>query len=159
MADPITLTIIALIGVTIAGAVALWHKILGWAEEALFPWVEENYPGLSSFVRQAFAVLDESIAPLRAAIKRAWKRVREVLVDMMVEFSRSSESAWVRRIVTWVVKVLPSGEKKPAKVVVEEEVDWDELPAEVRAGFLRHKKSKAKLDITEGRDVELAVAH
>jgi hypothetical protein len=159
MPEPITMTIVLLLGVTAAVALTFWHKILGWAEESLFPWMERNLPTVADAVRQAFIALDNVAVAVRTRVQKAWQRVRAVLLGQMAEFARRSRSEWVRRIVTWVAKVLPSGEMAPAKLVVEQVVNWEDLPDGVREAFLRRKQENAEIDVMEMRDRELVMTH
>ncbi|NEP77867.1 MAG: hypothetical protein F6K17_35000 [Okeania sp. SIO3C4] len=59
-----------------------------------------------------------------------------------------------KRVKSWIIKVLKSGNKVPKKVVVEEEVvvSWDELPPDIRAEFLRHEKSQIETNVTKSHD-------
>ncbi|NES06835.1 MAG: hypothetical protein F6K22_30885 [Okeania sp. SIO2F4] len=42
--------------------------------------------------------------------------------------------------------------KVPVKVCLEKEVDWDELPSDVRAEFLRHEKSQIETNVTKSHE-------
>ncbi len=61
-----------------------------------------------------------------------------------------------KRVKSWIIKVLKSGNKVPKKVVVEEEVvvSWDELPTDIRAEWLRREKIQIEIDVTKSRDQE-----
>lgn len=157
MADPITVgLIIAVIG-AIAAAVALifWHKILGWAENSLFPWLKKNIPSIEDQIRWAFAKVDNVATPIRLAVKEAWSKLRKYLLKQTIVLKRQSSSKWIVRVTSWMVKRLESGETVPVKQETEETKSWDELPEDVREAFLRQEKENAELNVTDTRDREL----
>ncbi|MBD2515072.1 hypothetical protein H6G93_08625 [Nostoc sp. FACHB-973] len=157
MADPITVgIIIAAIGaIGAAAALIFWRKILAWAEDSLFPWINKNIPSIEDQVRLAFAMVDKVATPIRLAVKEAWSELRKYLLKQTIELERESSSKWTKRVTSWVVKRLESGEVAPVKVVTEEVVSPDELPPEVREAWLRHKQNKAEFNVTETRDKEV----
>ena len=77
MPEPITLFLITAIGGTIVGAIVFWEKILGWAENNLFPWFDKHLPTVAPHLRNAFAKLDKAVINVRRQIKAAWQKVRE----------------------------------------------------------------------------------
>jgi hypothetical protein len=157
---PAVLVVIAsLLGVGIATAVTVWHKILKWAEQSLFPWIEKNLPSIADKVRQAFAIVDKYAAPIRKLIKDAWTMLREYLLKQIIILERQSDSQWLKIIISWVIKSLPSGEKVPAKVTTEEVLSWDELPPDVRAARLRWGVNTKELNIAKGRDDEMEMVY
>ena len=153
--EPITLTIVAVFAIAAAAAVVFWQKILGWAENSLFPWLAKNIPSIESSVRLAFSVVDKVTVAVRSAVKQAWSNLRQYLLKQTIELQRKSSSEWIKRVVSWVVKRLESGETVPVKVVTEEVVSTDDLPSDVREAWLRQQKETAELNITETRDKEL----
>jgi hypothetical protein len=155
--DPITVSIvIGILGVIGAtAALIFWHKVLDWAQESLFPWLEKNIPSIKSLVVEAFVIVDDVAVTVRSAVKQAWSNLREYLLKQTIEFERKSSSEWTKRVVFWVVKRLESGETAPVKVVTEEDVSPDDLPPEAREAWLRNHKETAELNITEIRDKEL----
>ncbi len=157
MADPITVgIIIAVIGaIGAAAALIFWYKILGWAENSLFPWINKNIPSIEDQVRLAFATLDKVATPVRLAVKEAWFKLRKYLLKQTVVLQRKSSSEWVVRVTSWMVKRLESGETVPVKRETEETKSWEEVPADVREEYLRQQKTQYELNVTETRDREL----
>ncbi|NES06838.1 MAG: hypothetical protein F6K22_30900 [Okeania sp. SIO2F4] len=153
-----------LIGIAVAlglGVVAVavvgifWEQIIMWAEDSLFPWIKTNIPWIESEVREAFSAVDNVVVTIRNLIRKAWKKLREYLLNQVITFERQSSGEWEKKITSWIIKVLESGEKVPVKIVTEEVVPWDIVPSDVRAEFLRLDKSKAEIDVTEYRDRQI----
>ncbi len=157
---PLDLFLIGLItalgGVSAAAAVALWPHLREWCEDSLFPWLEKNLPQLAPHVRDAFAAIDDAVTAVRRAVKQAWRHLRENLLKQVVLLQRESSSRWVRRVTSWVAKVLESGRRVPVQVVTEQVCCWEDLPAEVRDEWLRQGHARQEIDVTKLRDRELA---
>ena len=143
------------LGVAATFALIFWEQILGWAQDSLFPWIKNNIPSIESAVRKAFSALDNQAVDTRKIIRKAWKKLRKFLLKQVVTLERKSSNKWIRRVTSWVIKVLESGEKVPVKVETEEKVNWDELPEDVRKEFLSKGKSESEIDVTKNRDDEM----
>src|SRR5947209_2574342 len=121
---PVDLFLVGLItvlgGVSAAAALAFWPRLRGWCEDSLFPWLDNNLPQLAQRVRDAFAAIDEAVTAVRRTVKQAWQRLREHLLHQVLTLERRSSSQWVRRVTSWVVKLLRSGERVPVQVVTEQ---------------------------------------
>ena len=156
MPIPLFIWVIAgALGVSATFALIFWDQILGWAEDSLFPWIKNNIPSIESAVRKAFSALDKKAVDTRKIIRKAWKKLRKFLLKQVVTLERKSSNKWIRRVTSWVIKVLESGEKVPVKVETEEKVNWDELPEDVRKEFLSKGKSESEIDVTKNRDDEM----
>ena len=156
MPIPLFMLVIAgALGVSATFALIFWVQILGWAEDSLFPWIKNNIPSIESAVRKAFSALDNQAVAIRKIIRKAWKKLRKFLLKQVVKLERKSSNKWIRRVTSWVIKVLESGEKVPVKVETEEKVNWDELPEDVRKEFLSKGKSESEIDVTKNRDDEM----
>ncbi|MDJ0575879.1 MAG: hypothetical protein QNJ65_12020 [Xenococcaceae cyanobacterium MO_234.B1] len=55
-----------------------------------------------------------------------------------------------------MVQRLESGNTAPVKRETEETLSWDKVPEDVREAYLRKERKKAKFNVTEMRDQELA---
>lgn len=157
---PVDLFLVGLIaalgGISAAAALALWPRIRSWCESSLLPWVDHNLPQFAPRVRGAFAALDHAATSARRAIKQAWQQLRAFLLHQVVTLERRSAFQWAYRVVSWVLKLLPGGERQPVQVVAENLCSWDELPAEVRSAWLRQGQQRHDVDATACRDQELA---
>ena len=155
--DPLLIGAIgAALGLVSAVAVVMfWKQILKWAEDSLFPWIQTNIPSIESAVREAFSAVDNKVVAIRNIIGQAWRKLREYLLKQVITFQRQSSGEWVMQATSWVIKNLESGDKVPVKITVEEEKDWDELPPDVRAEWLKRQKSEAQINLTEHRDREI----
>ena len=137
----------------VAALIALWHKILDWATETLFPWIKSNLPDFIDIATEAFSQLDDIISPIRRGIKIAWQRLRQRLLKMATHLERKSSSVWVSRTTSWVIKALET--KQVVKVETEVDISWDDLPADIREDYIRMNKKSADINVTDTRDQEL----
>jgi hypothetical protein len=153
------------LGIAALGVAAIvtvyWTKILQWARESLFPWVERNLPELAQDVRDAFVVLDKVIAPIRLKAKEAWERLRQTLLRQVAEFEQLTNNTWLLRITSWVRVKLTELDPKPVvkEVRTEKVISYDELPPEVREQLLRQGLGNYKVDVTNAKDVEMAMTN
>ncbi|GGA18112.1 hypothetical protein [Okeania sp. KiyG1] len=155
MPIPFLIPIVVALGVSIVLALAFWYQILDWAQDSLFPWVKRNIPLIEGVVKEAFIAVDKVATPIRKTIRQAWEKLRDFLLKQVVKIEIKSSSELIKRVTSWVIKVLESGKKVPVKVETEEEVNWDELPEEVRKEFLSKGESETEIDVTEIRDDEI----
>lgn len=147
---------LALAGVAIVVIIALWHNILDWAKSSLFPWIEKNLPTIVDAVKDAFTWVDNNVAvPIRRLVKAAWNKLRNYLLKMVTRFDRKTQSTWVKQATSWVIEVLDSPKPTVKKVETVEEVNWDDLPADVKNAWLKNNQSSRELNVTEARDQEL----
>lgn len=147
---------LALIGVAITAVIALWHKIIDWAQDSLFPWIERNLPSILSTVKDAFTWVDDKVAvPIRRVVKKAWEALRKYLLKTVIRLERQNASKWERRITSFVVEVLTTQTPIVKKVETVEEVDWDDLPDDVRSAWMKSEQQSHDMDITAIRDQQL----
>ncbi|MBG1260611.1 hypothetical protein [Nostoc commune] len=175
---------VLLIG-TVAAALLFWEKILLWAHKTLFPWINKNLPGLKDDVRYAFVRLDNVVTPIRnkikalenlTDIKKAWEKLREHLLKVLVEFHLNTRSQWVKQTTAWVIRhvefkqvasgvteivddspirTLQSNKPEVVRLVKEEIVDVDSLPDDVRKEWLKRGNTTQDMDVTQLREREL----
>lgn len=156
MPEPITMAILAgILFVTVGVAIAFWPQILDWAEQSLFPWLKRNLPSMVETVRYAFYAFDKVAVAVRTVVKQAWKQLREYLLMQVIEFERISSKQWTKRVTSWVRKVIETGQAAAIKHEIEEVVEYDQLPADVREAYLRRGEMKIQVNITELRDKEV----
>jgi hypothetical protein len=139
-------------------AVAFWNELLNWVNETLATWIVTDFgPGLAESVKVAFLILSQVATTLYRAIQQAWNSLRQVLLEMTVEFHQTATSSkhWVRHLTTVLVKVLQSGQPVRIKREVEEVIDWEHLPADVRATWIKTPQKKYKVDVLKTREQEL----
>jgi hypothetical protein len=125
----------------LAGLVlAYWPRLIKAARDHLLPWIERHAPQLAPDVRQAFVVLDNLAVSARQALKGAWRRVRAVLLDEVARFVRGANERWSLQVTSYL-RNLERREKPFVRVVTEEAVDYEDLPANVREADLRSQIS------------------
>jgi hypothetical protein len=146
---------LVLAGLVAAGlvgvAVYFWPQIMSWAREHLLPWVDRNIPEMADSVRLAFQDLDKVAVGLRRAVRTAWRKLRNVLLSQTAEFVGLVNGEWAIRITSYL-RNLEEGEKPVVRVVTEQELDWDDLPEEIRASAMSNGISGTSIDIVKVRD-------
>ncbi|NES78499.1 MULTISPECIES: hypothetical protein [Okeania] len=145
---------LGLAAVAVAVVARFWKQILKWAEDSLFPWIKTNIPWIESEVRQVFSAVDNVAVATRNIFRKAWEKLREYLLKLVIKLERKSSGEWKKRVTSWKIKI-ESGQKVPVRTETEEVVDWEDLPQDVREEWLKQEKSKVEIDVTEYRDREI----
>ena len=144
--EPLSIIILLALAASAASVVIFWGKIVGWAHDALFPWVSTNIPRLLPFLKKAFVVLDKAVVAVRRAAALAWVKVRKFLLKHLQKFFRR-DGAWYRIVESWLVT---EDNEKVTKVTTEEQVDWDHLPDDIREEMMRRRSYE--VDVTATMD-------
>jgi hypothetical protein len=147
-----------LFNVAIEVAVAFWNDLLNWVSTSLATWIANDFgPWLAESAKVAFLLLSQVAITMYQTIQQAWDSLRQVLLEMTVEFHQTAISSkhWVRHLTTVLVKVLESGQPVILKREVEEAINWDHLPADVRATWLKTPQKEYKVDVLKTREQEL----
>ncbi len=152
MALPAYLLYIGLATLIAAVALVFWHKILEWAQESLLPWLEEHLPFLAEGARTAFVQLDRVAVAVRRAAKSAWLDLRGYLLKQVVKVRKRTGVTALVIIEEWL-RVEPESETVVHRTT-EREVEWEELPDDVREQFLKQQTTVAEKNVTAGRDTE-----
>lgn len=146
----------SMLSIAVEVAFALWTEIVAWVSASLLTWIQTDLgPLLAESVKAAFVLLGTVAVTAYVAIKKAWSALRQVLIEALVEFDQSSSSVWTKRLTTTLLKVLESGQPTLIKREVEEEVDWDQLPPDVRSAWWNSAQKHHKVDFIEVRDKEI----
>jgi hypothetical protein len=133
-----------------AAIVYFWHQVADWARESFFPFVKKHLPDILEHVENAFKWIDNIVVSIRRVIKAAWNKVRQYLLKMAMFFEKTSSNTWVRKTASYVIKTLES--KTVTKQVVEEEINWDDLPTEVRKAWMKSTENNFEIDYTAEQD-------
>ncbi|MEH2359574.1 hypothetical protein [Nostoc sp.] len=156
--EPITYLIIAIgLGLGAAATITFWHQILDWGEKNLFPWFDKHLPTVAPYLKDAFCGVNNVVTKVRRDVKNAWEKIREYLLEQVVELNRKTTSTWIQRVTSWVIEA--SGyNNKPVfkKITTEVEVNWDDLSPDVQEAFIKRQESSFEKNITELRDKEMA---
>jgi hypothetical protein len=153
--DPFTILLTTVLLAGAAAVTVMWRKILHWAEMQLFPWLAANMPELEPVARQAFTVLDRAVVTLRQATREAWRELRRSLLKQVADFVRQVDGGWLLQITSWIASSADTVRPQVTKVVTQQQVSYDELPADVRREYLRNNRISHSLNVTELRDTEL----
>jgi hypothetical protein len=147
--------IIVVVGIAASAVIAIWGKVLEWSQNSLFPWLNENLPNIEQSIRDAFVQLDKAVVTIRQSAKMAWKKLREYLLKTAAHFERKSQSEWTRKITSFVIQKLDKAQPVIKKVETVEEINWDDLPADVRSEWMKTANQNIDIDVTKSRDDEI----
>jgi hypothetical protein len=148
----LTLILAGILGAGLAGIAAyFWPQIMTCAREHLLPWIDRNVPDLAGSVRLAFHDLDKIAAELCRAVRAAWRQLRVVLLSQVATFVELFNGACAIRI-TSRFRILENRDTAPVTVVTEQELDWEDLPDEVRAAAMSDGITGMSIDIVRARD-------
>jgi hypothetical protein len=146
-----------LTAVAIGAVITLWHKILDWAQSSLYPWLQHNIPTIKDAMQDAFIWVDRYVAvPTRLIVKKAWQTLRNHLLRTVAQFERRTQRQWIRRVTSFVIIRIEQAKPVVKKIETEEDVDWDELPPEIKQAWMKNEVRTGELDVTQIRDQELA---
>lgn len=150
MPIPLIAVVASVVVAALVGAVvAYWPRIMQWSVDSLLPWVETHLPELADDVRLAFLDLDKAAVKTRQAIRSAWRRVRTFLLHEAAEFVRLPNGHWAVQITSFLQNQETNG-KPIAKHTTTWEMEYDDLPEEVRAQIIRDEL--APINVTKIRD-------
>lgn len=139
-------------------AYILWNEILLWVNTIFISWVESNAISLiEESIELAFTSIKNITYSNLESIRNAWQKIKQFLIEMTIEYeiSDSSPGIWKKRANSTILKNLSGNRPTIIKQELEEDVDWDRLPSEIRETWLRKKDGLYKIDFRETRDKEL----
>jgi len=154
------MSLTAIIVITIIGTslfVAFWPVILDWSRDSLLPWLRANYPQVAELATKALSRMDDVISAVRKSIAEAWQNFRSVLLKLAIYIEKNTEGKWVRRVVSTVRKALDNGQTKLMEITSTKEVDWSELPSEIRERYMKNGQRTCMVDVSKEREAELAI--
>jgi len=145
--------IAVLLGVVAVVAIYFWPEILNFVRTSIIPFIRKISPGLAQFVEDAFVMIDNVVSPLTRMVKKAWNKIRGVLLKSVVSINQKTSSKWVKTATSWLIDKLE--DKTVKKVTTTETISWENLPPDVREEILRNGDMEDK-NVTKIRDRELA---
>jgi hypothetical protein len=140
------------LGIAVGAAIVFWEKIMDWSADHLMPWLRANVPSLMPYVEKAFGKLDNAVVGIQRAAREAWREVRRRVLQLKAEFFKDSNGTWNMRMRSYLAD--PQTGRFQERVT-ERPISYNELPPEVRAGYLRSGQVSHTFDITEMRDKEV----
>lgn len=136
-------------------ALVIWNQILEWTYSNFLTWIQKDMiPLLKESVQLAFIAVAKITTEIVDSVKQAWQEVKKFLLDMIVEFENVA-SFWKKRSKSIVVKHVEANRPVFVRREIEEELDWDSLPQEVREAWLKSNQYNYKIDFMETREKEL----
>lgn len=148
---------IGLVGVAAAAIFILWRTVLKWAHNSLIPWVRsKNLPKLGQIVEDALVFLDKARSVAAEVVRHAWdswRRFRVLLVSQVMRFNKKPGTTQiVSSVENWVRE--PQDTNVISHQVLEADVDWSELPADIRIAIIEH--GQHEVDVVSAREAEFA---
>ena len=99
---------------------------------------------------------DNNVAvPIRQAVKKAWEMLRQHLLKTTIQFDRQTTSKWTKRITSFAIETLTPQSPTIKKIETVEEVDWDDLPNDVRNAWMKNEQQSRTIDVTAIRDQQI----
>ncbi|MBH8577068.1 hypothetical protein I8752_29620 [Nostocaceae cyanobacterium CENA369] len=143
--------------IAITIAIVIWHKILEWTYLNFLEWIRKNMISiLESSVKLAFISMAKVNHKIVDAVKEAWQEVKQFLLKMTVQFENITSSAiWKKKSISIIFKKFEANQPVFVKREIEEDLDWDNLPPEVREAWLKDSQHNYKIDVMEIREKEL----
>jgi|GEM_PF-3718945 len=144
--------------VVLEAALSFWKQLVFWIQENLLVWIKGDIvPLTAESIKLAFTTLGKATKDLYEAIKKAWHELQRFLVEAFVEFEQSplSPTSWIRRLSSMLIKKSGSGSAVVVRKEVEENIDWESLPHDIRAAWIRNSQKNYKVDIMDTRNKEL----
>lgn len=140
-------------------ALTIWNQVLLWTHSNFLSWIRKNrIPIPEEWVNLAFTSVSTIKPDILGLVKQAWQEVNKFLLRMVVGFEKiPSSTAWKRRTTSLVIKKVQADRPVVVKTDVEEEIDWDSLPQEVREHWLKSSVSNYEVDFVETREKELEI--
>jgi hypothetical protein len=159
MVEPVTIFLVlsALLSISTVASIALWPKILTWVDDHLRPYLQRNHPELVGLLARALIPLDGLAVEARRAAREAWRQIRSRLLKHLVTIERNTDGRWTVKTVSWLRQLSEQGTPQVTQVRAERVVPFDELPADVRAAYLRSETHRRKIDVTRTRDQEIGL--
>lgn len=147
---PIPFAILGLIGLCAVAITVFWNQIMHWAQESVIPWFQRKLPGIAPYVEKAFAILDDLVVKARRLAKAAWEKIRVFLLKQVIAFRKQYDGKWLRVIESWLMRE----DQKVEKNTTTEEVEWSNLPDDVRQSVMQSGSREMEDNVTEKRDQE-----
>lgn len=143
--------------IAIEVALVFWNQILAWTHSNFLLWIQKYMiPMLPESVKLAFTAVAKITPGLPDSIKAAWQEVKKILLGMNVQFKNvDSSTAWKKRETSIMIKKNEANQSVVVKREIEEDLDWDNLPPEVRESWLKGSQQNYKIDVMETREKEL----
>ena len=147
--------LVGILAVSAGAALLFWHKVLDWAHNSLVPRLSQWNPKLGELAKEALIALDKVATPMQHAVKRAWTRLRQILLRQIVHLQRESANSWITTVTSWLIPLLEHGSKEVIKQETVYRVPYEQLPQDVREAYIRQNKTGTTLDIVDLREEEM----
>jgi hypothetical protein len=134
-------------------AAQLWARIVGWARDSAYPWLQDHLPSLAEDFMQCMDFLDGLVVKSIRVVRAAWTNVKQYLLSMAVEIKQNTDTEWVRRASGYWIDAL--NQNKVMKTTETQILNWDELPPDIREQFLRRGKTNFTTRIDDELNMQL----
>ena len=134
-------------------AARLWAKIVGWARDSAYSWLQIHIPSLAEDFLQCMEFLDGLVVVGIRVVRTAWAKVKQSLLSMAVEIEQTTDQDWVRRASSYWADAL--SQNRVMKTTTTQVLTYDDLPPEIREQFLRRGKTKFTQRIDDELNMQL----
>lgn len=139
--------------ITASAVVAFWPRVLRWAEESVLPWLESRFPHLAQDLRLAFVDIHKLSVEKLDEVRKAWRRLREVLLDQTVELVQRSDRTWAVKVTSLLVTAVRQGQRPN----VARRIEWVDAGEISEAELERYRQvhGRGPIQMVQTRDAEL----
>jgi|GEM_PF-4631109 len=136
-----------------------WKQLVRWAKNALELMQESLDPIIYQLGIEALVIIDKVKAPATKLIKKAWKTFRHYLAKSLVTFTGEllpdGKYLWIKKWVTSIYKIVENKPPKKVTYTYEEEINWEDLPEELRIKHMKNKAKEFEFDFKSDRDKQM----
>ena len=146
------LPILLIAGALLVGFVlAAWPHIRRLMMNSIIPFVMRHSKLVGEMLGNLMFYLDGNLSATREYIRTTWRAVRQLVVGSKTIYRQKEGNSFTSATTT----VLNTGEEKLKIQQVETELDWEEIPADIRREFMVEGRQEARLDIFDAVETKL----
>jgi hypothetical protein len=151
--EPITFTLTWIFGgliLSVVAGAAVWPYITDIFARKIIPFVRRKLGDyLADLLSSMIVWIDEPMAYLREKLVAAWRFFKQSVIKIVRKFRKKSATKVLETTEVWLRSQRPGA---GIPMCEERELDWAELPPEIRAEMIRRGSETATIDI--GKTVE-----
>lgn len=118
--------------VILVGMLYFWPRILDFMQKTVQPFLERHL-GPSEWFTDLLVFVDKGISPVRRRLRDLWTQFKSVIVRNKSTFTRKEAGVYVKT----TESVIRISADKGRRVVTEEDVYFDDMPAACREAIIR----------------------
>lgn len=120
-----------------------WEYIVQFMAEHIIPWIRQNLSNtLGDLLADLFSFLDGKMVPIKRMLKKLWTNFKENILGFKTEYTKIDTNTARKQTETFIRK----DDNKVVKRVETEEIEWKDIPEEIREKMIQENVRKSKLD-------------